>query len=189
MRFFLTAKHWQLFLLFIGLPMVLQISLFAASASSFDLSPAFLSFPLASAISSVIIFGWFYSIGSNLYKKLPESIKMNLACFRILLVLFLICMIAISALFFRMISEASSNETILNFQIVKMVIPINLIVMFSLLYCLYFISKALKTIELQKPVAFTDFVGEFFLLLFFVVGIWIIQPRINKIFINPNPTK
>jgi hypothetical protein len=34
----------------------------------------------------------------------------------------------------------------------------------------------------QKPVTFSDFAGEFFLIWFFPVGIWIIQPRINKLF-------
>jgi len=49
-------------------------------------------------------------------------------------------------------------------------------------YCLYFNAKALKTAELQKPLTFSDFAGEFFLLWFFPIGIWILQPRINKLF-------
>ena len=43
-------------------------------------------------------------------------------------------------------------------------------------------AKALKTVEWQKPVTFSDFAGEFFLIWFFPIGIWIIQPRINKLF-------
>jgi len=54
--------------------------------------------------------------------------------------------------------------------------------MFCIFYSLYFIAKELKSVELQKPVTFSDFAGEFFLLWFFPIGIWIIQPRINKIF-------
>jgi hypothetical protein len=54
--------------------------------------------------------------------------------------------------------------------------------MFFIFYSLYFIAKELKSVELQKPVTFSDFAGEFFLLWFFPIGIWIIQPRINKIF-------
>jgi hypothetical protein len=37
-----------------------------------------------------------------------------------------------------------------------------------------------KTIELQREVTFSDFAGEFFLIWFYPVGIWIIQPKVNK---------
>jgi len=49
-------------------------------------------------------------------------------------------------------------------------------------YCLYFISKSLKAVELQRDVTFNDYAGEFFLIWFFPIGIWFIQPRINKLF-------
>jgi hypothetical protein len=49
-------------------------------------------------------------------------------------------------------------------------------------YCLYFNAKVLKAVELQKPVTFSEFAGEFFLIWFFPIGIWIIQPRLNKLF-------
>ena len=46
---------------------------------------------------------------------------------------------------------------------------------------MYFVAKTLKTVELQKEVLFSDFAGEFFIVWFFPIGIWIIQPKINKI--------
>jgi hypothetical protein len=52
--------------------------------------------------------------------------------------------------------------------------------MFGFLYSFYFVAKTFKTVELQREVAFSDFVGEFFLLLLFPIGVWIIQPKINK---------
>ena len=59
---------------------------------------------------------------------------------------------------------------------------LHLLSMFGLFYSIYFTAKALKGAELQRRVTFSDYVGEFFLLWFFPVGIWIIQPRINKLF-------
>ena len=50
------------------------------------------------------------------------------------------------------------------------------------LYVIYFIAKALKSIELQRSARFDEFVGEFFLIWFFPIGIWIIQPTVNKLF-------
>jgi len=60
------------------------------------------------------------------------------------------------------------------------IIPIHLFSMFCLFYCLYFVAKTLKTVELQREVSFNDFIAEFFLTWFFPIGVWILQPRINK---------
>lgn len=53
--------------------------------------------------------------------------------------------------------------------------------MFCLFYCLYFVAKTIKTAELQKETSFGDFAGEFFLIWFYPIGIWFIQPKINRI--------
>jgi hypothetical protein len=60
------------------------------------------------------------------------------------------------------------------------VFPLHLFSMFCIFYCLYFVAKTFKTVELQREVQFSDFAGEFFLIWFFPVGIWVIQPKINK---------
>ena len=55
----------------------------------------------------------------------------------------------------------------------------------------YFVAKTYKTVELQRQVSFSDFAGEFFMIWFYPIGIWIIQPKLNKIIENesaaPNP--
>jgi len=66
-------------------------------------------------------------------------------------------------------------------DIIRVVFPLHIFSMFCIFYAMWFISKAIKTIEFQKPVSFSDYAGEFFLLWLFPVGIWIIQPKINKI--------
>lgn len=47
-------------------------------------------------------------------------------------------------------------------------------------YIMFFVAKTIKTVELQRQVKFGDFAGEFFLILYYPIGIWIIQPKINK---------
>jgi hypothetical protein len=61
------------------------------------------------------------------------------------------------------------------------IVPVHLFSMFCMFYCLYFISKELKAVEWQRPVTFSVYTGEFFLIWFFPIGIWFIQPRINKL--------
>ena len=54
--------------------------------------------------------------------------------------------------------------------------------MFSLVYIFYFVSKSLVSAERNAPVAFSNYAGALFLIWFFPIGIWIIQPRINWLY-------
>lgn len=56
-----------------------------------------------------------------------------------------------------------------------------LYVFFALFYCFAYPAKALKSIESGKDVSLGDYIGDFFLLLFFPIGVWFIQPRLNRI--------
>ena len=67
-------------------------------------------------------------------------------------------------------------------------ILLHLFSMFGIFYTLYFVSKTFKTIELQRKVEFSDFAGEFLMLWFYPIGIWIIQPKINKMIEKNNTT-
>ena len=53
--------------------------------------------------------------------------------------------------------------------------------MFCLIYILYFTAKTFRSAELQREAHFSDYIGEFFLLWFHFIGVWVIQPRINAI--------
>lgn len=64
--------------------------------------------------------------------------------------------------------------------LVGVMVPLHLVSMFSMFYCLYFVAKTLKTIVLQREVSFLDYAGAFFLIWFFPIGIWIDQPTIDK---------
>jgi hypothetical protein len=52
--------------------------------------------------------------------------------------------------------------------------------MFCLFYCIFFVAKTYKTVQLKREATFDDFVGEFFMTWFFPVGVWMMQPKINK---------
>ena len=63
-----------------------------------------------------------------------------------------------------------------------LIFPFHLYAMFCGLYAMYFISKALVSVEKQEDVDYNQFGGVFLMLLFFPIGIWFLQPRIQKIF-------
>ncbi len=52
----------------------------------------------------------------------------------------------------------------------------------SFLYSVYFVSKEIKTIELNRNCSIRECILEIVLILAFPIGIWIIQPRITKIY-------
>lgn len=81
----------------------------------------------------------------------------------------------------NVLNTLNNNPPAVGFFIGFMLIfPIHIFAMFCIFYSLYFVAKTLKTAELQREVTFSDFVGEFFLAWFFPIGVWILQPRINK---------
>ena len=69
-----------------------------------------------------------------------------------------------------------------------LIIPLHLFSMFCIIHTIYFVAKAYKIAETQRAVTFSDFVGEFFLAWFFIIGVWIMQPKINTM-VNEQPEK
>jgi hypothetical protein len=53
--------------------------------------------------------------------------------------------------------------------------------MLSHLYAMIFASKTLKSAELKREATLSDYLGDFFLIWFYPLGIWILQPRIHKL--------
>jgi len=178
---FLTLKHWQLFGLLMGLPIIIEFIFMGSVISSNNPTIIFKAFPVIMILFMGLFFGWFYSLGTNLHKKLPMTVNMNLKKFKLFLLIPVIYMLFLSIYMSSMFSNVLTGQEP-NPAIFGLIVPIHLFSMFCIFYCLYFIAKELKAVEWQKPVSFSDFAGEFFLIWFFPFGIWIIQPRINKLF-------
>lgn len=189
---FLKAKHWQLFLISTGVPLLFQFILMGTMFSSILNEGAphldafftyFNVFPLIMILFTGILFGWFWSIAIGLDKWIPKNLKLKTNRFKLFLFIPVIYITLISFLIgsvMKGIIYPENLESIL--PVFGLIIPLHLFSMFCIFYCLYFVAKTIKTVELQKEVSFGDFVGEFFLLWFYPVGIWIIQPKINKMF-------
>lgn len=186
---FLKAKHWQLFLLTIGIPMVLQFILIGGLISEISKGTEgdpemvfnyFKIFPFIMVLFTGILFGWFWSIGVGLDRIIPEELKLNVGWFKILLLIPIIYILCVSIFIGTMFNGFISPESTPNLGIFGLIIPLHLFSMFCIFYCMYFVAKTIKTAELQKEVEFGDFIGEFFMIWFFPIGIWFLQPRINK---------
>jgi hypothetical protein len=185
MKIFLTLKHWQLFILLVGVPFIAEILLIGSVVATRDPSIPFYFFPVIMFLSIVPFSAWFYSLGTNLFKRLPLAVKMSLTRFKIFLFFEVAYILFFTVYMSSLMSNLASDRNI-NPSIFAFIFPLHIFAMFCIFYCLYFNAKALKAIELKRPVTFSDYAGEFFLLWFFPIGIWILQPRINRL-INSTP--
>ena len=93
---FLKAKHWQLFILTFGIPLIFQIvlmsTLFATIVTQTTPDPTIIFsymnfFPLIMLLFMAILFGWFWSVAIGLQKKVHLDISMKVKKFKILLTL------------------------------------------------------------------------------------------------------
>ena len=179
---FLRAKHWQLFLLMLGIPMLFQIttmlSLFGnmeEGGDSLIMMEYIKLFPIIMLLFIGVLFGWFWSIVTGLQSKIPEEVEMNVKGFRITFFAPLAYIIFFLGFFFYAFQGGDFNP-----NMIILIIPLHLFSIGCMIYNLYFVAKTIKTVELQREVSFGDFAGEFVLIWMYPIGIWIIQPKINR---------
>ena len=190
---FLKAKHWQLFVLIFGVPFVFQLTMMgyviAEVVINSQTDPRILFeymnyLPWLALIPFGILFGWFWSIAINLQKKIPSDVTMKVKKFKLFffipVVYILLFVVFISFILMETIMTVPDPSIGLIGPLLVLIIPLHLFSMFCILYTFYFIAKTIKTVELQRDVVFNDFIAEFFLLWFYPIGIWILQPKINK---------
>lgn len=186
-NFFLKIKNWQLFFLLLGLPLIFQFyTMFTffsdfeadSNSNSEDILNYFDLFPIIMIVFTGLFFGWFWSIVMGLKKQIPFELQIQVGRFKlffffplIYILLFLIYMTD----FFNGFDNTNGSE------IIGVILPLHLFSMFCIFHTMYFVAKTIKTVELKRKVGFGDFAGEFFLLWFYFIGIWMIQPKVNKL--------
>ena len=181
----------------LGIPLLFQIYTMFNMFSDFDteskpnpenVMDIFQIFPIIMILFTGVFFGWFWSIAIGLQKKIPKGIKMKVRKFKVFffipLIYIIFLMIYMGGIFSGMGTNGFSNSG----WIFAIILPLHLSSMFCIFYSLYFVSKTIKTAELQRVVGFGDFAGEFFLLWFYFIGIWIVQPKVNKLYEKENTT-
>ncbi|WP_291727883.1 hypothetical protein [Bernardetia sp.] len=192
----LKAKHWQLFFLLVGVPIgsILTIAVIISSmvkniGTPPDPSEIFKIFSIAKFLPLImvgfasLIFSWFWSVANGLQNAVPASVSMKTIKFRIFSIIPLLYVSAICVFMFISISKIKPQDLpqIPMEWIGIAILILHIVSIFGVLYTIYFAAKTLKTVELQREVSFREFASEFFMFLFFPIGIWILQPRINDI--------
>lgn len=177
---FLRAKHWQIFVLVWGTYFVGQMVIVGSLPATTETLENPLKVGLFSeAVMSpciVCLMGWLWSMGSFLFSIAKPTLQLNIHVFRFA-ILYSTLYLLTGLPFF--LSRNPIVETI--------IVPMHLLTLFSLIYAFYFVSKSLVMEEKSAAVTFNDYALSLFLLFFSLIGIWLIQPRINRLYAQRVP--
>src|SRR5688572_16635973 len=110
MSILLKLKHWQIFTAMILLPILVQIAAIAITSANQDPTAVFIALPAIMIITMGLFFGWFYALGTGLYKKLPPSLTMNIKLFKALLFIPVVYFVIFFWLIYTMVSQTSAGR-------------------------------------------------------------------------------
>ncbi|MGV8963337.1 MAG: hypothetical protein ACOH2V_08140 [Candidatus Saccharimonadaceae bacterium] len=173
-RWILDLKHWQLFALFVA-PYVLPY-LFrpfrTPGSSGYWIE-------LCSLIYLLTLFcGWIYFTTINLYPLLPATVTTSIKSFkRKVGFAFFPPFILLAIALYR---ETEGNGGSGFFALAVLIGLILVYPAICLIQSTYFMIKTLKGVELQRPITRSDYDLLDCTIIYPLIGVWIIQPRINK---------
>ncbi|MGB3344324.1 MAG: hypothetical protein WBA61_10455 [Aequorivita sp.] len=100
---------------------------------------------------------------------------------KVLLPLSFLCHVAIlSILFFNIDTWAADENTEAFLKMVGVIMILGFLFTILYLISIFLIAKIFKIAKMGHAVTWADSILEFILLWFYPIGIWIIQPRVNK---------
>jgi len=164
MNRFARLKHWQIFLIWITLLILLMRSL--------DEIYIYLFFEL----SMLSIFSWVLLIG-KFYNSKNRNIKIVNYRENFWFIVLTILLIPHAYL---LSNRFDSNDILIFFAIPG---TFEIWAMFKIIN---YSAKAYRQFEMKKEIRFWNYFWDFLLLAYFIIGIWFIQPKINKLADNKN---
>ena len=171
---FLRAKHWQIFLLLVVVPTIAQFAAIGYMPTRIrswrDFGIAGFVFLGAMELYLLCYLTWFRSMGLFLVSIEKPALRMKSAFFHFAFFYPAIYIV----IFVFLISDPPAPA--------YAIVTPHLLCMFCLFYLIYFVSRSLVMIETGKPVPFSEYAVPFFLLWFSPLGVWIIQPKVNRLY-------
>lgn len=207
-KIFLHARHWQVFLALMLIPLGFQM-IFVETSLNFtlpdagelpDLSPlvTLLNYvPLVTALGAFVIYGWMWAVVSSFKEKVPVDAHLSYARFTVLFAfVVLYCMVIVVGLhlfisyyladLLASTIEPTDAEMRQYIRWVLLAGLMHFVATVCTFYCIWYTAKTLKTIEMDRDAYGSELAGYFFLLWFFPIGIWLIQPVVNRIAAQEN---
>jgi hypothetical protein len=171
-RFFIRAKHWQVFVLILGLLGISDvIALWWKLPGDGGWRATFLPLSLSTELCAILFAVWSGSLGTLLSSAISPDLRPGTKLFRIAVIF--------PAVYFPLFDIAALS---LRPALFLAIFPLHVFTTFCLFYVLYFVSKSLVLAEKAVPVEFPHYIGTLFLIWFFPLGVWFTQPRINRLY-------
>lgn len=201
--YLLRAKHWQVFTAIVGIPMILYFAFVAFVFSEMmriqsngaipDLIQFigwFKYFIVFMLVIIAFLFAWQWSVAIGLNRIIPVEHKLKTGLFKFSMIFPLIYMTLLMTLgfyfFTYQIQNLIASNTPPEFTWALFILPFHFLSVFCMFYNIYFVAKSIKTAEAQRSVTIGDFILEAVFVWFLPIGIWFLQPRINKMIAEHN---
>ncbi len=160
MKFILRLKHWQVFL----------ILLIGSITSNFTWVDHELFNMALNSFGLIIYFFWYFAVGLELTEHLPPRVELPRTLFIVNAFVLIISMLILITVFD---GEYASNG-LLGFLWIGYF-------MYAMFQFMLYPSKALRTIEQGTEATFGQYFRYVLLTIIWPIGIWWIQPKLNKI--------
>ncbi len=197
---FLRAKHWQLFVPLLAIPFVTMlifgvfvgITLLAQKPGGpREVVWVFYLLPILFVICGFIQFAWFWNVLTKLSKLVNSTVRfpkrrIKLFFFIPIIYIFLVPFLIAFIIKTTAVSNPRFDEMLKLGLLGILFFILHFFSIFCILHTIYFAAKTIRSAELQRNARFSTFVGYFFLIWIFPVGIWFIQPRINALMKKSN---
>ena len=185
----LRAKHWQLFVATFGTVFVGQLIImsfaFGSDGDPKNIASAFAFFPIILAIVLYVQMGWQYGLIFKLKDKINSPLNLpykRIKAFFFIPIGYFVILLFLMFILFSNVFTPGFRPGAGFFGIIALMVPLHFFSIFCMFHTMYFAAKTVKIVEMKKEnVTFNDFAGEFFLIWFYPIGVWILQPKVNKL--------
>ena len=141
-------------------------------------------FPVMMLLFIIGILGWIWAISTQLHKKLPEGVNLNVRKFKIVFSLPVLYSLSLTLwLAYRFYFRFQEGNPALK-SFIWIIALFHVASMICILVGLRFAAQTFRSVELGRLARFNEYSVEFFLIWFSPVGFWILQPRLNRIMRN-----
>lgn len=161
MNIFLKSKHWQLFLAFCS-PSIAEFIMGGNWVEENQMS----WYMILNFLAGLTYLGWIWAVASRLRGSVPPKH----------LILFQIAFVTTACYALVMGYLIRQNPSVV-FEFFWM----HILAVVLLIYSMLFAARNLKTADLGREAQATDYFATFILILFFPLGIWFLQPTVNRL--------
>ena len=176
----LKLDSWKLFLLLLIPALVGAAGLLISTYLQED-NPSLLIISQFFTFMFVGVFvSWIYSLGTCLARLTPNQ-SFSLSLFKLALLGATLYRVSIDS---YGLWYSVSYHARLNLESNPWIFPLHLLATGAALYCFYTTARLLVSAERQRPGGVKDVWTTFGLLLAFPMGLWIIQPRLQTLWVR-----